>query len=104
MVVGNNKMTLFDYLYAISLHSMYANVIPVICKSVETTVIILSAMVFVYKMYFTVFIADTAQNTKKQTNSNDNIWYYGEYNSKPVQKEENTDGKCKPESNADSKH
>lgn len=30
-----------------------------------------------------------------------------EYNSKPVQKEENTDGKCKPESNtsnADNKH
>lgn len=82
-------MTLFDYLYAISLHSMYANAIPVICKSVETIVIILSAMVFVYKLYFTVFIADTTQDTKKQINSNDNIWHYEEYNSKPVQKEEN---------------
>ena len=86
---------------------MYANVIPIICKSVETIVIILSAMFFVYKMYFIVFISDTTQDTKKQINSNDNVWYYGEYNSKPVQKEENTDGKYKPESNAsnaDSKH
>lgn len=100
-------MTLFDYLYAIILHSMYANAIPVICKCVETIVIIPSVMFFIYKMYLIIFITDTTQDTKKQINSNDNIWYYGEYNSKPVQKEENTDGKCKPESNtsnADNKH
>ena len=97
-------MNLFDYLYAISLHSMYANSIPVICKSVETIVIILSAMVFVYKLYLTVSISDTPEDVKKQTNLNDNIWHYEEYNNKPVQKEENTDGKCKPESDADSKH
>jgi hypothetical protein len=100
-------MNIFDYLYIISLHNAYANAIPVICKSIETIVIILSAMFFIYKMYFIVFIADTTQDTKKQTNTNDNIWYYKEYNSKPVQKEENIDGKCKPESNAsnaDNKH
>ena len=82
-------MTLFDYLYAISLHNMYANAIPVICESVKTIVICLSIMVFIYKLYLTVFIKDTTQDTKKQTNSNDNIWRYEEYNSKPVQKEEN---------------
>ena len=99
-------MTLFDYLYAISLHSMYANTIPEICKSVETIVIIPSVMFFIYKMYLIIF-TDTTQDTKKQTDSNDNTWRYEEYNSKPVQKEENTDGKCKPESNtsnADNKH
>lgn len=95
-------MTLFDYLYAISFHNMYANVIPVICKSVETIVIILSSMFFVYKVYFYSFISsDTTQDTKKQTNSNDNILlHYEEYNSKPVQKEENTDGKTELESDA----
>ena len=82
-------MTLFDYLYTLSLHNAYANAIPVICKSVETIVITLSAMVFAYKMYLIVFITDTTQNTKKQTELNDYVWHYEEYNSKPVQKEEN---------------
>ena len=84
-------MNIFDYLYTISLHNAYANSISAICKTVENIVIILSAMFFVYKMYCIVFISDTTQDTKKQTNSNDNLWHYEEYNSKPVQKEENTD-------------
>ena len=92
-------MTLFDYLYVISLHSMYANTIPEICKSVETIVIIPSVMFFIYKMYLIIF-TDTTQDIKKQTELNDYVWHYEEYNSKPVQKEENTDGKCKSESNA----
>lgn len=99
-------MTLIDYLYAILLHNAYANSISTICKTVETIVIIPSVLFFIYKMYLIIF-TDTTQDTKNQINSNDNIWYYGEYNSKPVQKEENTDGKCKPESNtsnADGKH
>ena len=99
-------MTLFDYLYTISLHNAYANSISAICKTVEHIVLILAAMFFVYKMYLIVFITDTTQNTKKQTELNDYVWHYEEYKSEPVQKEENTNGKCKPvhKSNADSKH
>ena len=78
-------MTLIDYLYTILLHSMYANAIPVICKSIEETIVFIGILIFLYKMFTLFDFKYESDVTYKDKPSDNHIWI--ETKEKPIEKE-----------------
>lgn len=74
------------------LHFIYADSIPIICRTIEETIVFIGILIFLYKMFTLFDFKYESDVTYKDKPSDNHIWYYREYNNKPVQKEENTDG------------
>ncbi|MBO7043618.1 hypothetical protein J6W34_03615 [bacterium] len=63
-----------ELLYKIYLHFIYANSIPVICRTIEETIVFIGILIFLYKMFTLFDFRYESDITYKDRPSDSYIW------------------------------
>lgn len=63
-----------EILYKMYLHFIYANSIPVICRTIEETIVFIGILIFIYKMFTLFDFKYESDITYKDKPSDSYIW------------------------------
>ena len=78
---------MFDCINFIYLHYVYANSIPIICRTIEETIVFIGMLIFLYKMFILFDFKYKSDVTYKDKPSDNHIWKIE--TKEPENKEEN---------------
>lgn len=81
-------MNLFDCINSIYIHCVHANSIPIICRTIEETIVFIGILIFLYKMFILFDFKYESDITYKDRPLDSYIWKI-ETKEKPIEKEEN---------------
>lgn len=80
-------MNLFDCINSIYIHCVHANSIPIICRTIEETIIFIGILIFLYKMFILFNFKYKSDITYKDRPSDISIFQI-ETKENPIEKEE----------------
>lgn len=81
-----------EILYKMHLHFIYANSIPVICRTIDIIIIFIGTFIFLYKMFSLYSFKYSSDITHKDKISDDYIW---KIETKEFENKENKNGSNK---------
>lgn len=81
-----------EIIYKMYLHYVYANSIPIICRTIEETIVFIGILIFLYKMFTLFDFKYESDITYKDKPSDSYIW---KIETKEPKNKENNNGSIK---------